>query len=470
MDNPRTHCQQLNRDQLLSLNRTCQCISLPADAEIDYFADLRRGNSDSGTAESWATSDNTQRSTDRYRIRHQASVVASANPSGVTATISSTPVAQPATLFARTDVFATMADLRDMQQQIDAIETVASLPGYRQLISQRNGVSDTGPQTGTRGLLMGYDFHLTDQGPRLIEVNTNAGGAFIMHAMLSGIGQRVSPCNEDVLDNPDRIEPALTDMFTREWQRAGRNGRPATVAIVDSQPEQQFLYTDMLLAKAMLEKSNIKTVICAPESLTHANGKLYCEDLQIDFVYNRCTDFYFNETATRTLRHALLTNSAVISPAPLHHALFADKRNLAIWQDPRQMKHLAAPAKKTAALERIPATRPVDNCDADTLWSHRKKLFFKPSAGYGSKAAYRGDKLTRKVWQSILQGGYIAQNLEPPALRLVGEGDDITLMKFDVRIYTYNGTRLLSAARVYQGQTTNFRTPGGGFAPVVYLD
>jgi hypothetical protein len=24
----------------------------------------------------------------------------------------------------------------------------------------------------------------------------------------------------------------------------------------------------------------------------------------------------------------------------------------------------------------------------------------------------------------------------------------------------------LTAARLYQGQTTNFRTPGGGFAPV----
>ena len=36
----------------------------------------------------------------------------------------------------------------------------------------------------------------------------------------------------------------------------------------------------------------------------------------------------------------------------------------------------------------------------------------------------------------------------------------------DVRVYTYKGAPLLCAARVYQGQTTNFRTPGGGFAPV----
>jgi len=54
-------------------------------------------------------------------------------------------------------------------------------------------------------------------------------------------------------------------------------------------------------------------------------------------------------------------------------------------------------------------------------------------------------------------------------MRIVGEGTDSRLMKFDIRIYTYNGKRLLSAARLYRGQTTNFRTPGGGFAAVVYL-
>ncbi len=41
-------------------------------------------------------------------------------------------------------------------------------------------------------------------------------------------------------------------------------------------------------------------------------------------------------------------------------------------------------------------------------------------------------------------------------------------MKVDVRNYAYDGTVQLLAARLYQGQTTNFRTPGGGFAPVFW--
>jgi hypothetical protein len=42
-----------------------------------------------------------------------------------------------------------------------------------------------------------------------------------------------------------------------------------------------------------------------------------------------------------------------------------------------------------------------------------------------------------------------------------------TDLKVDIRLYTYDGAVLLKASRLYQGQTTNMRTPGGGFAPVL---
>ena len=40
-------------------------------------------------------------------------------------------------------------------------------------------------------------------------------------------------------------------------------------------------------------------------------------------------------------------------------------------------------------------------------------------------------------------------------------------LKIDLRNYAYRGRVQLLTARLYQGQTTNFRTPGGGFAPVL---
>ena len=42
--------------------------------------------------------------------------------------------------------------------------------------------------------------------------------------------------------------------------------------------------------------------------------------------------------------------------------------------------------------------------------------------------------------------------------------------KFDLRFYVYRDALQLMVARVYQGQVTNLRTPGGGFAAVRVVD
>ena len=115
----------------------------------------------------------------------------------------------------------------------------------------------------------------------------------------------------------------------------------------------------------------------------------------------------------------------------------------------------------------VPATAAVRSEDGARLWQERKKLFFKPCAGFGSRGAYRGDKLTRRVFDDILRGGHVAQALVPPAERMAA--DDGAALKFDVRNYAYGGAVQLLAARLWQGQTTNFRSKGGGFAPVIVL-
>jgi hypothetical protein len=102
----------------------------------------------------------------------------------------------------------------------------------------------------------------------------------------------------------------------------------------------------------------------------------------------------------------------------------------------------------------------------ETLWEKRRQLFFKPAAGYGSKAAYRGDKLTKRVWEEIGKSTYVAQALVVPSERHVAPAQPPTALKADIRNFAYDGVVKLVAARLYQGQTTNFRTPGGGFAPV----
>ena len=117
----------------------------------------------------------------------------------------------------------------------------------------------------------------------------------------------------------------------------------------------------------------------------------------------------------------------------------------------------------------VPQTVQVTPERAEELWAQRRQWFFKPESGYGGKAVYRGDKLTRRVWQDIIAGGFVAQAMVPPGERLIEVDGVHTDLKFDIRAYTYAGHVQLLAARMYIGQTTNFRTNGGGFAPAVIV-
>lgn len=75
--------------------------------------------------------------------------------------------------------------------------------------------------------------------------------------------------------------------------------------------------------------------------------------------------------------------------------------------------------------------------------------FFKPVAGHGSKGVNRGDKITRRVFEKILNGGYVAQDLVPAGERTLRIDDAVTTRKVDIRLYTYAGKSLLVAASIY---------------------
>ena len=200
----------------------------------------------------------------------------------------------------------------------------------------------------------------------------------------------------------------------------------------------------------------------------HTGAGLTLHGQPVDLVYNRLTDFALEAPASRALREAWFAGSAVITPHPRAHALYADKRNLVLLSDPARLRSLGVGEGTIATVVAgVPRTEAVAREQADDFWARRRRLFFKPASGFGSRGAYRGDKLTRRVFEDILAGDYIAQALVPPTeRRLEVEGATVDL-KMDLRNYVYRGEVQLVTARLYRGQTTNFRTPGGGFAPVL---
>lgn len=369
-------------------------------------------------------------------------------------------------LFSNTSVFISPAHAEQMRRIISTITRIVKLPSYSQRVLTRT-TTIAADDVSTEGVFMGYDFHISEQGPQIIEINTNAGGAFLNAALMSAQTECCRAAGVLLPLVKTHLDAEFMAMFSQEWALQRGDKPLKTIAIVDENPQQQFLYPEFKMAQRLFEQYGLTAVIADPSELVFIGGKLHYHNQIIDLVYNRLTDFTLAKNENTSLRQAYEARAVVVTPSPYHHALYADKRNLIILSDKNLLAQLGANAEDIAILQAgIPATRSLTRANADELWQERKQLFFKPATGFGGRAAYRGDKLTKRVWDEILQGNYVAQTIVPPSERgILVDGQETTL-KVDIRAYVYAGEIQLLAARLYQGQTTNFRTEGGGFAPV----
>lgn len=369
-------------------------------------------------------------------------------------------------LFSQVPVFLSSTAVDEMRKVVVAVETTVQRTAYKAAVlpwAPEIARADHGPLEA----LMGYDFHLGEDGPRLIEINTNAGGAFL-NAFLAR-AQRACCAEMEIPPTLLSFEDAAFRMFQNEWIRQRGTGAPQCIAIVDDSPPEQYLYPEFVLARQVLAARGIDAIIADAGHLRYENGRLSVDGKTIDLVYNRVTDFAFDQPEHKALQEAYRDGAVVVTPNPHNHALLADKRNLSLLSNSATLEAWGVDPGIRAELAAVPRTVPVNPGNADALWKSRKDLFFKPTGGHGGKAVYRGDKLTKRVWAEIAGGGYVAQTLVRPSERMIKIDETPQTRKMDVRLYTYDGQVLLVAARLYQGQTTNFRTPGGGFAPVFVI-
>ncbi|UCV10092.1 hypothetical protein KI615_13170 [Dechloromonas denitrificans] len=360
-------------------------------------------------------------------------------------------------LFSPAELHIAPATLQAMVDLVAAIESVIALPAYQQRVLAWAPASAQKP-LAARSVFFGYDFHLAESGPRLIEINTNAGGGMLNSRLLMAHGET---------EAARRVEQAFVAMFREEW-RLMRGAAPLKrIAIVDENPDRQYLAPEFELFRQLFEANGIAAVIADPGEFTREGNRLLYRGEAVDLIYNRLTDFSLDAAANADIQAVFAADGVVVTPHPRAHALYADKRNLVLLSDEATLIELDVPAAtRRTLLAGIPRTVAVGTAEGEHFWAERKRWFFKPAAGFGSRAAYRGDKLTKRVFEEICQGGYIAQQIVPPSEHAVLVEDETQLMKADIRAFVYQAQVQLFVARLYQGQTTNFRTPGGGFAPV----
>jgi hypothetical protein len=344
---------------------------------------------------------------------------------------------------------------------------------YQDSVAQKlvGGQSSALLEHGNFSALMSYDFHLTpDNQLKLIEINTNASSSLLIDLIYRERG----------LSNPYSADfrKDIVATFEQEFalSRTSKNKTLQTIAIIDHQPHTQKMYIEFELYKSLFEQAGLKCIIGDIADFKIQNKNLVGPQGDvIDIVYNRYTDFYLSSPESALLLEAYDKNYSCFSPNPREYALLADKERLLEISIPGRLESFGLSQGSCAAIDRVLLKSYDANLlDRNELWSKRRQFFFKPKRSYGGKAAYKGASISKVTFEKMFEAEVLAQEfVAAPVVEIQvpcegQKGYEPKLFKYDLRFYAYQNRVQLVAARLYQGQTTNMNTLGGGFAPLVH--
>lgn len=316
---------------------------------------------------------------------------------------------------------------------------------------------------GNTSVLMSYDFHVDENSNlRLIEINTNASASLLSDLLYDAHNLKNPFC--------EKFEDEILSCFKREAELALPGQEIRVAVITDENPQEQRMFVEFLMYQELFRRIGWDTSIADTRELSFSNEHgLRLGDKKVDLVYNRHTDFYFENVESRALHAAMAARAACITPHPHEYRLLADKERLLELSKAGAIEALPISEEDREAIGRA-LIRTVDVHDfasADELWKDRKRWFFKTKQSFGGKAAYRGASMSRGAFERVISGPYLAQEYVPaPTIRPPGSDQEF---KYDLRFFVYNDRIQLACARLYQGQLTNSQTPGGGLAAIEWV-
>ncbi len=318
------------------------------------------------------------------------------------------------------------ADLQQMLALLRLSWKLLGTPAYRQLIAAELPVAARF-DPGHAGVMMGYDFHLTADGPRLIEINTNAGGTALA----------LRACRGDLTLTPS-LQRRLQMMFECEWFGYSGGQKPLKqLVILDEKPQQQALYPEMQQFVVWFEAFGIEVQIADPGELEADEDGVRFAGRPVDLIYNRHCDFYLEEPAMAGIRSAYLKGRVCLTPNPFVYGHLADKRRMILWRKSEEMNALGLSERDVQLLQRlIPPGCLLEDLAPDQAWSQRKKQVFKPVARFGSKGVLLGKSMSRKRFAELDPARTLVQELVPPSQVADDTGNSF---KVDLRLYAWQG-------------------------------
>ncbi|MGZ3721738.1 MAG: hypothetical protein ACXVA9_02330 [Bdellovibrionales bacterium] len=352
----------------------------------------------------------------------------------------------------------------DVEAAIRALHTIGHRPAYAAKLELIPVIGET--VTRHESVLMAYDFHTDENGgAHLVEVNTNASG-FLLSSLMEMVHSGESPESYVPLQK-------LRQSFFDELNLWGKASAKPAIAICDEDIPEQKMYAEFLMYRDWFRANGWTAEFCEGRDFTFSGGQLVAPLLpRVDLVYNRLTDFYLENPAHMALRQAFEAQAACISPNPREYWLLADKQRLIELGTPGFLESAGAAPEEIGALQKvlIPTFEKSAFTSEDEIWAQRRSLFFKPKRSHGGKSVYRGESVSRKVFERLMSEDILIQKFTPAQKMPTDDPRSVlSNWKFDLRFYAYADQIQLVVARIYQGQVTNFSSPLGGFSKVVFV-
>jgi len=259
-----------------------------------------------------------------------------------------------------------------------------------------------------------------------------------------------------------------------------------TIAIVDLKglPTQK----EFELFKEFFEREGYPAIICAPQELEYADGRLTAGGVPIDIVYKR---LLVNEYLPIMKEYPALLQAyrdhAICMVNSFRSKLIHKKALFAVLTDGRR-SHLFSARERETIKHHVPWTRLVRDERTDYFDSevnllefaraNRHKLVLKPNDDYGGHGITIGWSADESTWDAALQeavtdGDYLLQQRVPTAREIFPALTDEGTIEFaeqlvDLDPLLFNGKVGSAFTRLSSTELANV-TSGGGMVPTFII-
>ena len=334
-------------------------------------------------------------------------------------------------------------------------------------------------------LLSRLDAFLGADGPRFIEINSDAPAGF-------GYGDRMAEVFADLplfraFAETRRVHyapslPALVDAVVWAWRKTGRPaGATPVIAIADWADVKTR--ADQEIVCARFEAVGFDCVLADPRAMEIGGGRLLANGRPVDVVYRRAvlTEIVEREGQMQPFLEAYRDGLAVfvnsfrcrLSEDKAFFAILTDESfaSLMTAEEAQLVRRVVPWTRRVAERKTLHGGNEVDLVPYVT--EHRPELVLKPAHGYGGRSVLVGDETSAEAWAAAVQDGlrepWVVQErvaIPEEVFPLLEEDGEVGLspLKVNVNPFYVHGADVGAVTRASRSSVINV-SAGGGSVP-----